>query len=642
LISLQFIRIKAKCSSLAHDLLKFPALLQEQQQQPLPDYLFFISLSSLIVSDPLYHLNALNELSSINKWAIGYYDPFSSLNSSLTITKNCELISFILPTHLFLAKTHHEQSSNTSNFCSYLNDLHQKLSSNSQYSFLELPVQLRYRLINDTNPFVNPTNVSIISMTSASSWDYGLEPIVSLDQVTDPESVMEYVYDIPYSGEGEQKKRKYICKDQGRCPLIDQPYRKQFPGINQFAPVSQWLMEEKIADFACKKFLKDISFEDFDENILDLTSLTMGHENEVEKESHHGFQVPLWTRFASKPLTVDEKNEIFPLLISTSGSSSFSASQEDNSNSMYSQLLQSSRPFPLFYPDPEPGANGRMIFFPREYRKSYTLHPQSKCSILTYAKGMKYLLTAYELAKHVHAYQSFLSYDVCASEFTNVFLYISPSTAGNLTEEYWNEEIIHFDNYVNLTFQSFLTSFSMVFSISDDEDFHNFIISDEELNAAMNNNGQVEFHHSAHLWWERMSILLHLPTQYNVMIDSDVLPCIKGFDSFWLEAADTDILSYVDMTYVGNTNGEERFPFPGLFPSKSWAEFNERLAGFLILQKNSKIQELMWRFLLFYRKGLELVHQGRTVIDNQIYDFLSNLSSLFLLLFFQFCTKIVY
>jgi hypothetical protein len=88
-------------------------------------------------------------------------------------------------------------------------------------------VQLRYRLINDTNPFVNPTNVSIISMTSASSWDYGLEPIVSLDQVTDPESV-EYVYDIPYSGEGEQKKRKYICKDQGRCPLSDQPYRKQF------------------------------------------------------------------------------------------------------------------------------------------------------------------------------------------------------------------------------------------------------------------------------------------------------------------------------------------------------------------------------------------------------------------------------
>jgi hypothetical protein len=43
LTSLQFIRIKAKCSSLAHDLLKFPALLQEQQHQPLPDYLFFSS-----------------------------------------------------------------------------------------------------------------------------------------------------------------------------------------------------------------------------------------------------------------------------------------------------------------------------------------------------------------------------------------------------------------------------------------------------------------------------------------------------------------------------------------------------------------------------------------------------------------------
>jgi hypothetical protein len=337
----------------------------------------------------------------------------------------------------------------------------------------------------------------------------------------------------------------------------------------------------------------------------------------------------------------------------------------------YAKLKEMTRPTYQTVKTPSPSPSDRQgpdqQYYQVDYRTIQLLnnkatnfklvHP-SDCSIILFAIGLDYLVNAYHQARRFHQLNRLgLAYDRCHSNEVNIFLYTNTTVFSRLyhnassssTDEMDEDDESLFliaqtlQQRLNLSdITDYVNAFTAIFLLPTNQDFISFIPSNEIISASMYNMNEDNFHHNALLYWQRISIWFHLPTRYNLLIDSEVYPCSLGYESIFNELGGNTINTNYGsddirtskndgdgmfdlMTYYetgddyGGSNQERRFPYPYLVPDRDWMMFGERqgsmylLDGGQLMIGNRRLQELTYYFAMAYKRQLELMIRGHVV-----------------------------
>jgi hypothetical protein len=351
------------------------------------DYLFYINSNSMILTNPLHFMN--RELKEDRQMLL------FSLGNEVSELNTCQIVSLLMPVRgIQLAN----EFSSLCSFLSALNNLSEEEKATLSFTIQNLPLELRYLLTKDPGLHMKVSEISILSMSSGAEWDISLVETNSPDDSQYPAINGKYYTCYEFI--------KYNDANQG----------KKYFGAD--------FLQRKLSSFTrrqlCEYFFGDFLLEN-------VPSTQIGLDGSLVDN----FQVPIWMRLVPPitSITADDRGSFLSLSSERNKEIFPDFSIPHPLNEEYHQLLQASRPIVRFFRSINDTIQELIV------PNDVTLKSFSKCSILYFADGFDYLLQAYESARRVWSFQSYLSWDICESFFPNVFLF----TSNWLTEESWEE-----------------------------------------------------------------------------------------------------------------------------------------------------------------------------------------------------------
>jgi hypothetical protein len=142
----------------------------------------------------------------------------------------------------------------------------------------------------------------------------------------------------------------------------------------------------------------------------------------------------------------------------------------------------------------------------------------SDCSIVLFALGDRYLMNAYRQAVLFNSFQSVDLSEFCQTAHLNIILYSNVSTIPETVTE-----------SLGISLKQYTQVFTSILKLPGD-DYIRFIPTHDSVISSLSNNGGQSTQYDISIYWLRISILLHPPSRYVLIVDSEVFPCLKGFE----------------------------------------------------------------------------------------------------------------
>jgi hypothetical protein len=146
----------------------------------------------------------------------------------------------------------------------------------------------------------------------------------------------------------------------------------------------------------------------------------------------------------------------------------------------------------------------------------------SDCSIVLFALGDRYLINAYRQAVLFNSFQSVDLSELCQTAHLNIILYSNVSTIPEIVTE-----------SLGISLKQYTQVFTSILKLPED-DYIGFIPTHDSVISSLSNTGGQSTQYDVSIYWLRISILLNPPSRYILIIDSEVFPCLKGFERFHL------------------------------------------------------------------------------------------------------------
>ena len=146
----------------------------------------------------------------------------------------------------------------------------------------------------------------------------------------------------------------------------------------------------------------------------------------------------------------------------------------------------------------------------------------SDCSIVLFALGDRYLINAYHQAVLFNSFQSIDLSELCKTAHLNIILYSNVSSIPETVTE-----------SLGISLKQYTQVFTSILKLPGDN-YIRFIPTHDSVISSLSNTGGQSTQYDISIYWLRISILLHPPSRYILIIDSEVFPCLKGFERFHL------------------------------------------------------------------------------------------------------------
>ena len=145
----------------------------------------------------------------------------------------------------------------------------------------------------------------------------------------------------------------------------------------------------------------------------------------------------------------------------------------------------------------------------------------SDCSIVLFALGDRYLMNAYRQAVLFKSFQSIDLSELCKTAHLNIILYSNVSSIPETVTE-----------SLEISLKQYTQVFTSILKLPGD-DYIRFIPTHDSVISSLSNVGGQSTQYDISIYWLRISILLHPPSRYVLIVDSEVFPCLKGFERFY-------------------------------------------------------------------------------------------------------------